>query len=89
MEHYVVKRHSQSTLRAIFFALRRGQHEAAVDTKIAIENLFEAVFYFAWRNIGKKAEFAAVNPDHRYLRLGDCLCHVQHAAVAANHDHEV
>jgi hypothetical protein len=67
----------------------RLEHQAALLVEVAGEHLVQAAQHLARRDVGEKAEAAAVDAQQRHVAARDQPGGVQHRAVAADGHHQV
>ena len=66
-----------------------GEHQSALGEVVAGENRVERLEHVLGRDVGEKAEAAAIDADERNVACGDVARGVQQRAVAADRDDEV
>lgn len=68
---------------------RRFQQEALLGFEMARQHLLEGNQIILWRQVGKKAQIATVDPDDCHIKAGQYPGGAQHIAVTANHNRQI
>ena len=65
------------------------EEEAALDDVLAVQHLADLGLQFIRADVGEEAQATAVDPQHRHLVPGQRAGRAEHAAIAADHHHQV